>query len=274
MQATAIDRSGTSGALGWSARSPNEPRKIKSAERTLALFELFSLGQRPLTVSEIARGIDMPQPSASMLVRNLSDLGYLEHDRLQRTYVPTMRIMFVGNWISRKCNREQEIHNQLISLAHEFGETAMVGMQNEASCQYVFVQSPDMSSQLEVKSSPLRPITATAAGRTLLSPKEDRDIISLVRRCNAEVEEPRLRIEPSQFLDIIGSIRKYGYSRTDGNGGSYHSEIAISLSNPIGKSPMAIALGGPIDRIAPKADQIVSALRTLKANVESPAFSI
>jgi len=36
-------------------------RSIKSAERTLALFELFACRERPLCVGEIAHGLEIPQ---------------------------------------------------------------------------------------------------------------------------------------------------------------------------------------------------------------------
>src|SRR5580698_3728274 len=66
-------------------------RSIKSAERTLALFELFSREQRPFTVGRVSDALDVPQASASMLLRNLADLGYLEYDRKARTFAPSIR---------------------------------------------------------------------------------------------------------------------------------------------------------------------------------------
>jgi DNA-binding IclR family transcriptional regulator len=49
-----------------------EDRAIKSAERTIALFELFSATEIPMTVSEIANALDIPQSSTTMLLRNLT----------------------------------------------------------------------------------------------------------------------------------------------------------------------------------------------------------
>src|SRR5690606_650316 len=88
-------------------------RSIKSAERTLALFELFSLEQRPLTIGEISRELGIPQPSVTMLARNLVKLGYIEHDRFSRTYVPTIRIMLLGSWLHRRMNRQGDLETHL-----------------------------------------------------------------------------------------------------------------------------------------------------------------
>src|ERR1700761_8151998 len=94
-------------------------RSIKSAERTLALFELFSLEQRPLTIGEIAKRLAIPQPSVTMLVRNLVKLGYLEHDRFLRNYVPTIRIMLLGSWVHRRMTRQGDLETHLDWLVFE-----------------------------------------------------------------------------------------------------------------------------------------------------------
>jgi DNA-binding IclR family transcriptional regulator len=80
----------------WStAEKSKSARHVKSAERTLALFELFSLHQRPMGVGEISSLLGIPQPSVSMLVRNLANLGYLERNRAAHTYALRL-IAFAG----------------------------------------------------------------------------------------------------------------------------------------------------------------------------------
>jgi len=91
-------------------------RSIKSAERTLRLFELFSRRQERLTVGEIARGLAIPQPSASMLLTNLTGLGYLEYDRFDRTYAPTIRVVLLGSWLGPRLGGRQSLASRLDDL--------------------------------------------------------------------------------------------------------------------------------------------------------------
>ncbi|HEX7943640.1 MAG TPA: helix-turn-helix domain-containing protein, partial [Phenylobacterium sp.] len=77
-------------------------RKIKSAERTIALFELFSREQQPFTVSHVARRLGVPQPSISMLLRNLREMGYLEYEPTSRTFTPSIRVALLGSWIDQR----------------------------------------------------------------------------------------------------------------------------------------------------------------------------
>jgi DNA-binding IclR family transcriptional regulator len=252
------------------ADGPRKIRTIKSAERTLALFEMFSLYQRPLGVGEIAKALNIPQPSVSMLVRNLASLGYLEHDRAARTYVPTMRIMLLGSWIHRRFSQENNLETRLEELVVRLGETVVMGIQNGIYSQYVLAQLPEDLHRLEVQSGLLRPITCTAVGRVLLSLKPDAEIEAIVRRCNAEVTEERLRVRPAAFMEQIEQIRAQGYARTGGDMTPGQAVIAISIPAPIGKMPMAIGVGGKIDRVAEKEDEILAALAEFRSSSPSP----
>jgi DNA-binding IclR family transcriptional regulator len=244
---------------------PRKYRKIKSAERTLALFELFSLHQRPMSVGEIARALEIPQPSVTMLLRNLSHLGYLEHDRVARVYVPTIRIMLLGGWLHRRFSESNDLERRVDNLMRKLGETVLVGIQNGIYCQYVLAQIPELPDCLEVQSGLLRPIISTAIGRALLSVKPDDEVQAIVRHCNATISEARLRVRPREFMTIIDHIRKHGYARTAGDMTPGRGVIAVSIPGPLGRMPMAVGVGGDIDRVAAKERQILAELMRFKA---------
>jgi DNA-binding IclR family transcriptional regulator len=239
-------------------------RMVKSAERALALFEQFSLCQRPMSVGEIAKALQMPQPSVSMLVRTLTALGYLEQDRKARNYVPTIRIMLLGSWIHRRVNEEQNLERRIRELTQKVGETVMMGIQNGIYSQYVFVQMPT-DPDLVVQSGMLRPITCTAIGRAILSLKPDAEIEAIVRRCNAEVDEPRLRVRVPEFMDIVAGVRASGHARTSGDMTPGRAVIAVSIPGPLGKMSMAVGIGGLVKQIAAKEALILEALQEFRA---------
>lgn len=246
--------------------SDRSARSVKSAERTLALFELFSLHQRPLTIGEIAKLLNIPQPSVSMLIRNLTKLGYIEHDRVTRTYVPTIRIMLLGSWIHRRFSQDQEIERHLDQILGRVGETVLLAIQNGVYSQYVSAQMPDAPNRMEIQSGLLRPVTCTAVGRVLLSLKSDAEVAALVRRCNAEVTEDRLRVRTSEFLDLIQRVREQGYASTAGDMTPGYSALAVAVPGPIGRIPMAVSVGGPTERVEPKRQLILDCLFEYKSH--------
>lgn len=255
-----LDSRGKSRFGPWGSHADKGSRSVKSAERTLALFELFSLRQQPLTIGEIAEALNIPQPSASMLVHNVVRLGYLEQDRETRTYIPTVRIMLLGSWIHRRFARDLEFERQLDDLVRLVGETVTLTIRNGIYAQYVSAQLPDDPGRMEVQSGMLRPITCTAAGRVLLSLSSDAEIASVVRRCNAEVEDARLRVQPGEFQAIIDDVRRTGFAETSGSMTAGYGVIATQIRAPVGKMPMAIGVAMAVERIDAKRDLVRAAL--------------
>jgi len=68
---------------------------IKSAFRTLTLFEFFADIQRDASISEMMKALKIPQSSLSVLVRFCTDMGYLAYNPDSRTYYPTLRFQYI-----------------------------------------------------------------------------------------------------------------------------------------------------------------------------------
>ena len=70
---------------------------VKSATRALEVIELFGVHRHPLSVTEIANALAIPQSSSSVLLHALSSIGFVTRDRKTRKYVPGIRSVFLGN---------------------------------------------------------------------------------------------------------------------------------------------------------------------------------
>ena len=245
--------------------SASPARRIKSAERTLALFELFSREQRPFTVGRIATALNIPQPSVSMLLHNLETLGYLEYDQASRTYAPSIRVALLGSWIDRKFGRADAIGQKLGEVQRATRLTAFIGIQNGSSAQYVLTQNAESPDRLEVVSGGHRSLTFSAMGRALLSLKPDAEVRSWVRRCNAEAIEARFRVNETAFLSLIDGVRERGWAETDGDVTPGLGAIAMTFASPMGTAPLAVGAGGPSARVASQREAICQALRRFRA---------
>ena len=235
-------------------------RSVKSAERTLALFELFSRRQRPLTVGRITDELGIPQASTSMLLANLRELGYITYDPEHRTYSPTIRVALLGSWINREFDEAGSLTARLSELQREVDETVFLGIQNGAYAQYIFSILRKKPRGMRVMSGQHKLLTSSAVGRALLSLKPNAEIQRWVHRCNAEATEDRLRIPTSAFMSIVEDIRRNGYAQTSGDVTPTFGAIAVTVPAPIGLMPMALGVGVPLERIEEKHDATVDAL--------------
>jgi IclR family KDG regulon transcriptional repressor len=237
-------------------------RSIKSAERTLRLLELFSRRQAPLTVSDVARGLQMPQPSASMLLANLARIGYLEHDRVDRSYAPTVRVALLGCWIGSRIGGPS-LASQFDDLHRSVGEDCLVGIQNGIYAQLVYARG--RNDILSIDSGRMYSLSSTAMGRALLALKSDAEVVLTVRRCNAEAET-RFRVTERSFMAIIKEVRRDGYATSTRYYLPGLHSIAVAVQSPTGSSvPFGISFIGPIDRIKSKHDLIAKRLLAFQA---------
>ena len=240
---------------------------IKSAQRTLALLELFSLRQRPLRVGEIARDLAIPQPSATVLLKSLATLGYLAHDPIARTYLPTLRVVLLGGWIGYRFSETQTLSHRLGALRDKFGGlSAFIGIHNGPWAQYIFVQ--DEPGRMMIASGQLRLLTCSALGRIFLSLKRDSEIRKWTRRCNAEAIDPRHRVNEAEFLTVIGKVRRQGYAETFGDWRPENGAIAVTVPAPVGDMPLGIGIGGDLKLLNRERAAIVKALLLVKAEIE------
>ena len=250
-------------------------RSIKSAERTLALFELFSRRETPLTVGDVSQGLAIPQPSASMLLRNLTQLGYLEYSRQTRRFMPTIRVVLLGSWISRRFSEAGALATRLEALTTVCaGGTVFAAIQNNAAVQSVLIFEASTPDRLSVSSGAPGTLTCSAAGRALLSVRHDQEIVGWVRRSNAEATDARLRVNENDFLRIMRQVRKQGYVTTEETAGPDRCGIAVAVPSPLGETPLAIGIAGPRARIMPHRDRLIDEVLKLRAAFDRTASPI
>lgn len=233
---------------------------VKSAERTLAIFEFFARVQRAMTVTEISKGMELPQSSTSALVKSLVSLGYFKYDSLNRTYYPTPRITLLGTWMRRRHQALGRIPQLLSTLVNNVSESGIMAMRNGIFVQYVIAQlSPD-PLRLHVESGLLKPLVCTASGWALLMNADDNEIGKLVRRTCAETNSKHWQKTALKAPKNISDTRKNGYAISNGHGTIGASAISVPLPTEVCKTKLAVTVGGSSNRIISKKDIIVEAI--------------
>jgi IclR family KDG regulon transcriptional repressor len=247
-------------------------RAIKSAERTVALFELFSATETPLTVGEVSTALEMPQSSASMLLRKLVSLGYLDLDRVTRRYKPTLRILLLSSWMTRRFSETGAIAGALDRLHASTGEVVMLSLQQNARMQWILTRGVDRSGlqynagdrdadkRIMVRSGIFASLTCSAMGRVILSLKPDHEVCSWVRRANAEAEAPQFRVSESEMLRLLGEVRRRGYAETAGSQLPNMGAFAVAVPSPLDSTPLAVSVSLRIERMAAKRSVILDGL--------------
>ncbi len=239
-------------------------RDVKTARRVLEVFEYFAERQTPATLMEVARALGYPQSSASVLLRALVELGYLDYDRGRRLYAPNVRLSLVGNWVHTSNVNGDSLYRLMERLRAATGETVILGLEHGAHVQYGFILDAEhYAVRWHVKIGTSRPMVHAALGQILLAHKPVGKQRLIVTRLNAE-SPAHLRVDSTAFEQKLKNIRRDGYAVSD----SVLTPEAVVFAMMLPKTmrgvvsaPSAVGVGGPVGRLKAHQDEILELMR-------------
>jgi len=226
---------------------------VKSAERVLAIFEVFEAERRPLRISELVSRLEIPQSSTSTLMKTLVARGLVEFDPEHRTFKPTVRLAFLGNWVVGSTDGLAQIQSLAHRLSAETGEMVIVGSQNGLCVQYLSLVTQQDTPQPRVRPGLCRPLHRAGLGIMLLTQKPDNEVSRIVRRYNAEAEEGEVIVPEGEVLAMVREARVKGYCQTANMVHRGGGTIATLLPWPT-VGPLAIGLAATVDRLSARSD--------------------
>jgi DNA-binding IclR family transcriptional regulator len=235
---------------------------VKSAKRVIEIFEYFADRQAPATLMEVARSLDAPASSTSALLNSLRQLGYLDYDRRQRTFVPTLRAALLGIWINDMFLSDGTILSLMHDLREKTGETVVIGTQSGLHVQYIHVmRSLVRHAAPHVATGRLRPLLRSAVGQVILSLRNDQEVLALAHRINAEEKDPANRVKPQELLRKLEACRRDGFGYTEGATTPGGGIVAVLLPAPPHQPPMALGIGTVIPKLRKQKANYLKALR-------------
>lgn len=233
---------------------------VKSAGRTLQIFEYFDNTRRSARMVDIARELGYPESSTSILLRSLVTMGYIDFDRSDRTYRPTRRVRLLGNWVDTPLFENDRILRLMEDLSAETADTIILASRNGINVQYIHVVQAHTTLRLHLPPGTIRPLAASATGWVLLSALPDLEIAKLVRRINSVAPSLDQVVKVSDLFQTIASIRSEGHVMTRSSVTPGSSILAMPLPSGLTNSPLAIAIGGLSNRMEARSQELITLL--------------
>ena len=149
-------------------RADNIFMSVKTAERSLELFETFATEGRPLSLSELGRLLSIPVSSCLGLLRTFQASGYMYEVR-RRGYYPTKRLLAVAQKIAANDPLLDRLEPVLAKLRDDSGETAVVAKLQGLKVVYLDVHESQQTIRYGAQSGDFRDPHANSLGKALLS---------------------------------------------------------------------------------------------------------
>jgi DNA-binding IclR family transcriptional regulator len=230
---------------------------VKSAARALAILELFDNLKTRAPAGLISDHLKIPVSSTSALLRSLTSLGYLSYDTADRTYSPTLRVAFMGDWLLRSSLGNKPILQLMEHLSSATGEMIAIATRSGLYSQYIYVIQATNPVRHVVRNGALLPLVKSASGWMLLSPVPERRIKMIAMHSNAQGAITREPVSPQWLVEQVDAAREAGHAYSYGQVNVGAGAVATLLPDMEESRPMALIVGGVGETFVSNADRYV-----------------
>ena len=239
---------------------------VKTAVRTLRLYEAFAASKRALTLQELAKQLGMPVSSCFALVRTLLERGYLYETARRNGYYPTRRMLEYNSEISLHDRLLERASPHLERLRDRTCETVVLSKRQGVRVIYLAVLESPQIIRCTVPAGTLRPVHSTATGKALLSVLGDAERDRILDDAGMPRLTPRTVTSRSVLEAELAASRARGWF--DNEGESVSDLRAVALPVQIGNDDFAVTIMGPMPRMTQNLNALVKALRSACADMQ------
>lgn len=234
---------------------------VKSAARVLEIFEVFNECKGPLSLKEITQRLGYPQSSTTVLLKSLIVLGYLNYDRRNRTYLPSLKLASISTWIADHVVPRGPILDLMQELRQQTGETVALAVQNDIYVQYLRVIDSDHLIRFHIPEGSMRLLTHSSFGLLFLALAPNVVAEKMIRHINAAEADPKQRRNVGELMRQIEGVRRADYCFIPNMPMEGAGTVSMLLPWDMYGRPLAIGAGGYVGRIQPNMPEIVSIMR-------------
>ena len=220
---------------------------VKTAARTLDVFEAFAEARQPLTLSELSEKIDAPLSSCHALAKTLQKRGYLYYFEWRRLIYPTKKLYDIGMSIATHDPILQQLQPMLTQLRHETGETVILGKRHDNEVVYLDVIEGTQTIRYTAHPGERKPLHSSAIGKAMLSVMPASEFDRFLQNTKLEVMTPDTITAGDRLRKDIKAGVERGYFVTRGE--NVVDVMAFSMVLRIASETMAFAVAGPITRL-------------------------
>lgn len=245
---------------------------VKSAARTVEVLEALAAHGAPASLSELAARLEYPRSSMHVLLRTLTDLGWLETDPTGTRYRVGMRALAVGASYVEGDEVVRRARDVLDALAGTTTETVHLARLDGSDVVYLATRASQHYLRPFSRVGRRLPAHATALGKALLSCRGDDEVLGIVGPGPLAALTPRTLTDPADLLTELDLTRRRGHAiDSEENTLGLHC-FAVPVQPPPrrgGRVVDAISCSVPLARLdRRRAEEIVEALHEARSRIE------
>jgi len=223
------------------------PDYSEALARGLAVLTTFAHERRPLTLSDIARGVDLPRATTRRALHTLTHLGFAESDGKLFRLTPKVLTLAGSFLLSNQIS--MILQPACDALSAEFDETVSAAVLVGDEAVMIAHAAPRRMATAGVGVGFRIPAYCSALGRVLLAglpdPALDRfldQLKPLPLTARTITDKSRLRLE-------ILQSQAEGHALVDQEAEAGFCSLAVPIDRYDGRTIAALNIGAPVERI-------------------------
>jgi DNA-binding IclR family transcriptional regulator len=238
-----------------------ERKTVKSASRAFKILEYMADQRKPLSLSEIYRGLDYPQSSTTALLKSMVSDGYINFNRKSREYIPTPKVSKLGDWLNAFIYGNSSLLELVDSIAEQTDETVVLATQNDLFVQYIKIVVPDHEFKAPPNIGDMRTMTNSCAGLSIMSTMQPNEIEKLYRYIKYYGLQTNIFADVDELKYALKEIRRLGYCYLPARPTPQVSAISFPLDETFHNIRLSIGVGGFANRIEKNRNNIIKTLQ-------------
>lgn len=239
----------------------------KIVNRTLDVFELFAREQKPLSLTELVRRLDIPMSSCHDVVRALEARGYLYEVKSRAGYYPTARLYRLGQQIVQHDPIAARAETLLEEISLQLNASVSLSRAKDTQCTYLLVcVPPDPLAFHTQPGDSLRNLYATSAGKAVLGSFSEEERRKILEQTPLELLTPHTLTSVDAILADVaeGEARGYFVNREE----SVEDALTLSVRMMRNNDVYVLTVAGTRRRMERRFDEALAALQAAARELE------
>ncbi|CAN5296232.1 IclR family transcriptional regulator [soil metagenome] len=236
-----------------------DQKDSKGVSRTLAIFEAFARARKPLTLTELSKGLDVPMSSCLHLMHTMVRRGYAYSLGTRRGYYPSVRMKQNVDAIARHDPLLQHVGPVMDSLRARTRETVLVAQRIDDMAIILDIYESPQYIRYSARVGELRPLYSTAIGKALLGMMKPDELVKTLDGMDMQPVTASTITNREVLERQLDESRERGWYLSDAE--NISDLFGISAPIDFDGQVFAIAVSGPLQRIKDNLDSNVAALK-------------
>jgi len=200
-------------AVGDTGRE-DEQGGVRSVTRALDLLLELAKWDRPVRLSELARGVGLHPTTVLRLLESMRSRGFVTQSP-DRSYTLGSKAFEVGNAFLNNVTIWSQAGQLVERLAEITQETASVGVLDEGQILYIAISRGQKDMGIASAPGTRHPLYCTALGKAIMAELSTAEVNRLLEADPPQRLTPNTITDPAEMRRELGSVRARGYAVDD-----------------------------------------------------------